>query len=171
MPRVESLFFVRQIFDQGSVTCASGCTNPVLNIFTVSAHSNSCYYMAEIQTEMVENVAVCITKYIFVCQCATPVHFPIILRQNGANLWIFHAEDLWRNLQTFHPGVMLVFSDIFCNIVHGKFKKNHLLATFLTMPSIMAVINKLLGISWGFTLLQFYCKIIILASLIQGNAC
>jgi hypothetical protein len=60
--RVESLFFVRRRFDQGSVTCASGCTNPVLNIFTVSAQSNSRYYMAEIQTEMVENVVVYITK-------------------------------------------------------------------------------------------------------------
>jgi hypothetical protein len=73
-------------FDQGSVTCASGCTNPVLNIFTVSAQSNSRYYMAEIQTEMVENVVVYITKYIFVRQCATPLHFPVIQRQNGANL-------------------------------------------------------------------------------------
>jgi hypothetical protein len=109
---VESLFFVRQIFDQGSVTCTSGCTNPVLNIFTVSAQSNSCYYMAEIQTEMVENVAVCITKYIFVRQCGTPVHFPIILRQIGANLGIFHAEDLWRNLQTFHPGPSLLTQNL-----------------------------------------------------------
>jgi hypothetical protein len=67
------------------ITCASGCTNPVLNIFTVSAQSNSRYYMAEIQTEMVENVIVYITKYIFVRQCATPLHFPIIQRQNGAN--------------------------------------------------------------------------------------
>jgi hypothetical protein len=56
--RVESLFFVCRRFDQGSVTC----TNPILNVFTVSAQSNSCYYMAEIQTEMVENVVVCITK-------------------------------------------------------------------------------------------------------------